>query len=60
MREKDKKLGFSEKDRNRIGKNHMGEIINKENDWNHLTEARMMKGLIQKISREEMATAIKQ
>ena len=32
MREKDGRLGFSEKDRKRIWKNHFEEIINKEND----------------------------
>ena len=30
---KDGRLGFSEKYRKRIWKNHIDEIINKENDW---------------------------
>ena len=34
-----KDLGFGEKDRKRISKNYMEEIMNKENDWDHGTEA---------------------
>ena len=37
----------------------MEEIINKENNWDHVTEADMVEGLIRKASREEMAMAIK-
>ena len=37
MRGKDERLGFSEKDRKRIWKNHMKEIMNIENDWDHVT-----------------------
>ena len=32
MRGKDERLNFSEKDRKRMWKNHMKEIMNKEND----------------------------
>ena len=39
MREKDGMLGFSEKDRKRIWKHHMEEIMNKENDWDHVAVA---------------------
>ena len=58
MRRKDEMLGFSEKDR-RIWKNHMEEIMIKENDWDHVTEASMVKGPIKNVTREEMAMAIK-
>ena len=37
MRGKDRKLGFSDKGRNRIWKNYMDKIMNKENDWDHVT-----------------------
>ena len=37
MTGKDGRFGFSEKDRKRIWKNHMEEIMNKENDWGHVT-----------------------
>ena len=35
----DERLGFCEKDRKIIWKNYMEEIVNKENDWDHVTEA---------------------
>ena len=37
----------------------MKKIMNKENDWDHVTEAREIDGPIKKISREEMKIAIK-
>ena len=33
---KDAKLHFSKKDRKRIWKNLVGEILNQENDWGHI------------------------
>ena len=42
MRRKNERLGFSEKNRKRIWKNHMEQIINKENDWDHMTKASMV------------------
>ena len=43
----------------KIWKNHMEEIMNKENDWDHVTKARMLKGPIKNVTQEEMAIAIK-
>ena len=59
IRGKDGKIGFSEKDRKRIWKKHMEEIRNEENDWDHVTEASMVEGPIENVTREEMAIAIK-
>ena len=59
MRGKDGRLGFSEKERKRIWKIHMEEIMNKENDWDHVTAASMVEGSIKDVTREEMAIAIK-
>ena len=59
MREKDRRLGFSEKDRKRIWKNHMEEIKNKENDWDHVTAASMVEGPIKNDTCKEMVVAIK-
>ena len=59
MRGKDGKLGFSEKDRKRMMKNHMAEIINEENHWNHVTEPSIIKGAIEKVTCNEIAIAIK-
>ena len=55
----DRKFDFSEKASKRIWKNHMQEIMNKKNDWNHMTQAKMVRGLIVKVTREEMVIAIK-
>ena len=49
VRGKDGRLGFSEKDRKRIWKNHMKEIMNKENDWDHVTAASMVEGPIKML-----------
>ena len=59
MRGKDGRLGFSEKDRKRISKNHMDEIMNKENDWDRMTKASMAEGPIKNVPREEMTIATK-
>ena len=37
----------------------MEKITNKENDWDHVTAASMVEGLIKNVTREEMAIAIK-
>ena len=59
MRGKDVKLGFSEKDGKRIWKNHMEEIMNKENNWDHITVASMVEGPIKNVNCKEIAIAIK-
>ena len=56
---KDGKLDFSEKDRKRLWKNHMEDIMNKENDWDHVTAASMVEGPINNVTCKEMAIAIK-
>ena len=56
---KDGRLGFSEMVRKIVWKNHMEEIVNKENDWSHVTAASMVKKSIKNVTREEMAIAIK-
>ena len=55
IRRKDGRLDVSEEDRKRIWKNHMEEIMNKENDWDHVTVG---EGPIKKVTHEEMAIAI--
>ena len=42
MRGKDRRLGFNENNR----KNHMEEIMKKENDWDHMTDVGMLEGLV--------------
>ena len=58
MRGKDEKSSFSEKDKKRIWKYHMEEIMNKENDWDHVTVANMVEGPNKNVTHKEMATAI--
>ena len=41
------------------GKNYTEEIMNKDNDWDHVTAASMAEGPIKNITHEEMAIAIK-
>ena len=37
----------------------MEEMVNKENEWDHTTEASMVEKPIKKVTREEMKIAIK-
>ena len=59
VKRKDRRLDFSKKDKKRIWKNHMEEIMNKEKDWNQVTAVGMVKGLIKNIIRKKMLIAIK-
>ena len=60
MREKkDRRLGFSKKDKKRIWKNHMEEIMNKEKDWNQVTAVGMVKRPIKNVIHKKMSIAIK-
>ena len=59
MKGKDGKSGFREKNRKRIWKNQMEEIMNKENNWNRGTETGMIEEPIKNVTREDMAIAIK-
>ena len=58
MRGKERRLGFIEKGTKRIWKNFMEEIINKENDRNHMAAASMIEGPIKNVTCKEMAIAI--
>ena len=53
------KFGFSEKDRKRIWKNYLEEIINKKSDWVHMTEASLVERLVEKIALQKLAIAMK-
>ena len=56
---KDGKLGFSESERKKIWKDHMEEIMNKENEWDHTTTINVVEGPIEKVSREEIVKALR-
>ena len=42
MKDKDRKLVVSEKERGKLWKEHMGKIMNVENDWDQMVEADMV------------------
>ena len=56
IRGKGRRLGFSENDRKRIWKNQKKEIMNKENNWDHMTGASMVEV---PFTCKEMVTVIK-
>ena len=47
------------KDRKIIWKNHTEEIVNKENDWDHMKEANIMEGSIEKVAYQEIVILLK-
>ena len=60
MRGSDGRLSFSEKDRGRVWKEHMERIMNEENEWDQRTEAAMLEGPVEKVSREEVVRAMRE
>ena len=59
IKDKAGRLGFSEIDRRKIWKDHMENIMNQENDWDHITTANLVEGPIEKVSKEEIIIALK-
>ena len=59
MRGKSGSLDFSEKDRKRIWKNYMEEMMNKENDRDHAKASSMVERPIKNVTHEEMTIVIK-
>ena len=59
MRGKDGRLYFSERDRGNVWKDHMEEIMNEENDGDHVTEADVVEGPIENVTREEVMMTMK-
>ena len=59
MRGKDGRLAFSKKNKKRIWKNHMEEIMNNENNWDHVTATSVVEGPIKYVNCKEIARAIK-
>jgi len=49
LRGKDGRLSFSEVDRGKIWKDHMEEIMNVENEWDHRMEVDVVEGPIEKL-----------
>ena len=60
LRGRDGKLNFSEEDRGKVWKEHMERIMNEENEWDQKTEAGVVEGPVEKVSREEVVKAIRE
>jgi hypothetical protein len=58
LRGDDGRLSFSEKDRGRVWKDHMERVMNEENEWDQMTEAALVAGPVDRISREEVMKAM--
>ena len=59
MRGKDGRLYFSERHIGNVWKDHMGEIMNEENYWDHVTEVDVVEGPIENVTREEVMMTMK-
>ena len=58
MRGSDGRLNFSEKDRGRVWKEHMDQIMNKENEWDQNVQADLVEGLVERVNQEEVVKAM--
>ena len=56
---RDERIGFSQKNRCKIWKEHMERIMNEENAWDHKVDAAMVEGPVEKVSRKEVREAIR-
>ena len=54
LRGKDGRLGFTENQRKKIWKDYIENVMNIENDWDHVTTARVIEGPIKKVSRGKL------
>ena len=52
------RLGFIEEDRAKIWKEHIEEIMNEENEWNHMVETDVVEGTVEKVVRSETVKAM--
>ena len=51
-------IGFFEEDRAKIWKEHMEEIMNEENEWDHMVETNVVEELVEKEARNVIMEAI--
>ena len=54
----DTKLRFCEKERGKVWKEYMEQIMNEENDWDHNVEGDAVEGPVVCVSREEVLQAL--
>ena len=58
LRGGDGRLGFIEKDREKIWKEHMEKIMNEENEWDRMVETDLVEGLVEIVVRDEIVEAM--
>ena len=51
-------MGFIEKDRAKIWKEHMEKIMNEKNKWECMVETDLVEGPVEKVARNEIVKAI--
>ena len=57
IKDKDRRLVVSEKDRGKLWKEHMEKIMNVENEWVQMAEADMVEGPVERVTDEEVIEA---
>ena len=60
LMKRDGNLAFTEQDREIRWKEHMQRVMNEENEWNLITDVDVVEGFIEKVTAEEMMTALAQ
>ena len=58
LRGGNKRLGFIEEDRAKIRKEHMKNIMNQENKWDHMVETDVVEGPVEKVACNEIVKAM--
>ena len=58
LRGGDGRLGFIKEDREKIGREHMEKIMNKENKWDRIVETDLVEGPVEKMACNEIVEAI--
>ena len=58
VKDKDGRLVVSEKDREKLWKDHMEKIMNVENEWDQIAKADMAEGQVEEVSYVEMMEAM--
>ena len=58
LRGRDGRLSVIEEDRAKIWKEHMENIMNEENEWDHMVETDVVKRPVEKMARNEIVEAM--
>ena len=58
LRRRDRRLGFIEKDRAKILKEHMEKIMNKKNKSDYMVETDVVEGPVEKVAHNEIVEAM--